>query len=176
MKEILRYITGYIVGISIFVILIPLGLIRLSKIGEPWNIPLTGDETIRLILAAPLFILGAIFAIWSNIVLLTFGKGGPTEAFNIAISPKTKKLVIVGPYKYTRNPMVFGAFTLYTSIGIALNSLLCLICLLVFFLLMRFYLKHSEEKRLLRDFGDEYKEYQRKVSMIFPMKRDGTIG
>jgi protein-S-isoprenylcysteine O-methyltransferase Ste14 len=171
MKQILRYIAGYIVGISIFGILIPLGLIKLSKIDSFIGIGLIDIAVIRLVVSVPLFVLGAIFAIWSNVALLTVGKGGPTEAFNVAISPKTKKLVIVGPYKYTRNPMVFGAFSIYTAVGIFLNSPFCLIAILLFILAATYYLKHSEEKRLLKDFGDEYREYQRHVSMILPVKK-----
>jgi protein-S-isoprenylcysteine O-methyltransferase Ste14 len=171
MKEILRYIAGYIVGTTIFGISIPLGLIELSKIDSSLGIGLTGSRIVRLAISGPLFILGVIFMIWSNVALITIGKGGPTEAFNVAISPKTKKLVIVGPYKYTRNPMVFGAFSIYTAVGIFLNSPFCLAAILLFIFMARYCLKHSEEKRLLKDFGDEYKEYQKHVSMILPIKK-----
>ena len=37
-------------------------------------------------------------------------------------------------------------------------------------ILVFIYLRKSEEKRLLKDFGDEYEEYKKKVPMIFPVK------
>jgi protein-S-isoprenylcysteine O-methyltransferase Ste14 len=117
------------------------------------------------------FLLGAFFLIWSNIFLLIVGKGGPTEGFNTSISPKTKNLVTKGPYRYTRNPMVFGAFSLYISIGIFLNSILCLISIFIFLYFVIKYLKLSEEKRLLKDFGDEFKDYKIKTPLLFPLKK-----
>jgi protein-S-isoprenylcysteine O-methyltransferase Ste14 len=109
--------------------------------------------------------------IWSNIFLFTIGKGGPADGFNISISPRSKKLVTTGPYRYSRNPMVFGAFSLYTSLGIFLNSVICLIIILIFVFFIIYYLRLSEEKRLLKDFGDEYLDYKNKVPMIFPGRR-----
>lgn len=67
--------------------------------------------------------------------------------------------------------MVFGAFSLYISMVIFLNSIIGLATLLISLLIAFGYLKLSEEQRLLKDFGDDYIEYKRKVSMIFPMKR-----
>jgi protein-S-isoprenylcysteine O-methyltransferase Ste14 len=121
-------------------------------------------------MAFPFFLAGAVFALWSNIYLLDIGKGGPMEGFNMAISPRTKKLVVTGPYRYCRNPMVFGAFMLYVSVSVYLTSIICLFILLIFLFLARVYLSAFEEKRLLKDFGDEYIDYKNKVSMIFPLK------
>ncbi len=123
---------------------------------------------INYIIAIPLLIVGVIFAIWSNIDLLRIGKGGPTDIFNIAISPRTKKLVISGPYRYTRNPMVFGMNSIYFAIAVYLNSLISLIFVILFLLVITIYLRLAEEKRLLKDFGNEYLEYKRNVSMIIP--------
>ncbi|MGV8135751.1 MAG: methyltransferase family protein [Mangrovibacterium sp.] len=130
------------------------------------------NSTIIRYLISSLFLLtGAYFMIWSNVFLFKIGKGGPAEGFGISISPQTKKLVTVGPYKYSRNPMVFGAFSLYISMVIFLNSIIGLITVLISLLIAIGYLKLSEEQRLLKDFGNDYIEYKRKVSMIFPMKR-----
>lgn len=109
--------------------------------------------------------------IWSNVFLFKIGKGGPADGLGVSISPQTKKLVTIGPYRYSRNPMVFGAFSLYVSIVIFLNSIISLISLLIFLFIAINYLRLSEEKRLLKDFGDEYMDYKKKVSMIFPIKR-----
>jgi protein-S-isoprenylcysteine O-methyltransferase Ste14 len=108
--------------------------------------------------------------LWSNIYLFKIGKGGPADACGISLSPQTKKLIKTGPYLYSRNPMVFGALTLYVSIAIFLNSIIGLICLSILLILAIIYLKFSEEKRLLRDFGNEYRQYQKNVSMLLPIK------
>jgi protein-S-isoprenylcysteine O-methyltransferase Ste14 len=171
MKEALKYILGYLVGGIIFILLIPYGFYMLSQFDYIFHgRVLICFSTLRLVLFSIIFITGAIFAIWSNIFLYKMGKGGPTDAFGVSISPQTKKLVTNGPYKYSRNPMVFGAFSLYTSVVIILNSITGFIFLIFFLILVILYLKLSEEKRLIRDFRDEYIEYKKKVPMIFPIK------
>jgi protein-S-isoprenylcysteine O-methyltransferase Ste14 len=171
MKNILRYILGYIIGAAIFAVLIPWAVIKISQF-DPFYIP-AGTEMLplRIVIALPFFTIGVVFILWSNFSLLTIGKGGPTDGFNVAISPRTKKLVISGPYRYTRNPMVFGALSLYWSIGLFQLSLLALPCLLIFFLFIVQYLKRTEEQRLVKDFGGEFIAYKNTVPMIFPFRR-----
>jgi protein-S-isoprenylcysteine O-methyltransferase Ste14 len=172
MKETVRYIIGYIIGFTIFIVLIPFGLYKLSQL----DYLLSGrvifcSDILRYIISSLIFIVGVYFAIWSNIFLFEIGKGGPVDALGVSISPQTKKLVTIGPYRYTRNPRVFGAFSIYTSIVLYLNSIIGLICIILFMAIMIIFLRLSEEKRLLKDFGDEYIDYKKKVSMIFPIKR-----
>jgi protein-S-isoprenylcysteine O-methyltransferase Ste14 len=172
MKEIIRHILGYIFGITVFIILIPLGLYELSKLDylvgyrALFNAPVP-----RYLLSFLFFLIGITFALWSNIFLLMVGKGGPVDGLGITISPRTKKLVTSGPYRLSRNPMVFGAFSIYTSVVIYLNSIMGLAGLVIMFILAILYLRYSEEKRLIRDFGSDYLEYRKKVSMIFPVTR-----
>lgn len=165
-----HYFLGYIFGFSIFVLAIPNGLIQLSIVENKWLVsPLLHSLTLRLILAIPICLVGLIFVIWSNIWLLMVGKGGPAEGFGVAISPRTEKLVTTGPYRYSRNPMVFGAFSFYFSLTIAFDSLLGILVISSLVLLLAIpYLKGSEEKRLFNDFGEEYLAYKKKTPMIFP--------
>jgi protein-S-isoprenylcysteine O-methyltransferase Ste14 len=168
--NVIRLIIGYIVGFSIFGFLIPFGFYELSgSFDSILNVYLFGILSLRLIFAAPFLIIGLVFVIWSNLYLLIIGKGGPTDAFNISISPRTRKLVTTGPYKYSRNPMVFGMLCIYLSIAIILNSAICLIIWLMLIPVIIVFLRFTEEKRLFKDFGEEYLEYRRRVSMIFPL-------
>ncbi len=172
MKETGRYVLGYIFGITIFIILIPFGLYELSKLDNILSdSELTIAMTLRYIISLLFFSTGAFFLIWSNVFLFKIGKGGPADGLGVSISPQTKKLVTIGPYRYSRNPMVFGAFSLYVSIAIFLNSIIGLLCLLISLFFSIQYLRFSEEKRLLKDFADEYMDYKKKVPMIFPIKR-----
>ena len=170
MNNFIRHVFGYLIGFSVFIMLIPFGLFQLSSIDPILKTDLTDYLLIRIMISSPFIIVGLIFMIWSNISLFKTGKGGPTDGFNVAISPRTKKLVVTGPYRYSRNPMVFGTFCMYFSIGLFMFSIICLVSLLVFMRLGFYYLKKTEEQRLLKDFGDEYIEYKNKVPMIFPNK------
>ncbi|MBK6347941.1 MAG: isoprenylcysteine carboxylmethyltransferase family protein [Bacteroidales bacterium] len=171
----IRYLLGYVFGLAVFGILVPTGLLWLSD-ADPFKIPcLSENRLLHIIPSSPFFLTGIIFMAWSNFSLLFSGKGGPADGFGIAISPRTKHLVTTGPYRYSRNPMVFGAFNLYFSIGIYQMSILCIIVLLI---LLRFVAKQilrSEEKRLLKDFGKEYADYRRRTPRILPDLRNILI-
>lgn len=170
MKGLTRLIIGYVAGITVFLFLIPLGLYVLSRLFDIGEIG--GSAAMRLVPAFPIFALGALFMAWSNNFLVKVGKGGPAEGLGFALHPKTERLVTAGPYRHCRNPMVFGAFSLYLSVAIMLNSLIVIICLPMLLVAGTAYLRLSEEKRLLRDFGDEYAHYRKRVPMVIPI---GTL-
>jgi protein-S-isoprenylcysteine O-methyltransferase Ste14 len=164
-----RFILGYLIGFSVFVVLIPSLLIAASRnLDLLPNLNPIPNFYVRLFLALPIFGLGVLFAIWSNVFLFDKGLGGPLDAFNVAISARSTKLVVTGPYRYCRNPMVFGALCIYLSISIYVNSWLDLAAILSCVPLFVLFLKRSEEKRLIKDFGEEYLSYKSKTPMIIP--------
>jgi protein-S-isoprenylcysteine O-methyltransferase Ste14 len=171
-RKIYRFVFGYIIGVSIFGLFIPFLFYALSKAFSSSALHILPDnfET-RLFIAIPLFCIGLIFAISSNAALLIEGKGGPTDAFNVSISPRTEKMVITGPYHYTRNPMAFGMLMVYLALSIYLNSILCLILWVILVLFIVIKIIPSEEKRLTRDFGKEYIAYKKKVPKLVPLTK-----
>jgi len=168
--KLLRHIVGFIIGITIFVVLIPVGLyfgtraldglLGLSPFGTP---------LLRAILAVLFLLPGLVFMAWSNLFLVIRGKGGPADGFGVAVSPRTEQLVESGPYRYTRNPMVFGAHMCYLAIVLFIGSLTGLAAMAVFIPMTVCYLKRVEEPRLRGDFGDTYDDYKKRVSMIVPL-------
>lgn len=169
MKKELQQILGYSVGGSLVLLMIPYGIYSAAKHFDPiLGIELLQNEQLKIILACILFSIGIIFGIWSIVVQNTIGKGGPLQVGNIEISPKTQNLVVSGPYKYTRNPMLFGACLTYFAFAVYLNSVIAVIIVVLFMIFMLIFVKSSEEKRLLKDFGKSYEEYRGKVSMFIP--------
>ena len=169
-KGLVRHLLGYILGISTFAVLIPLGLYKVSAAFDArLRTGLINNLTLRAIVSSPIFVIGLIFTIWSNVDLLRIGKGGPTDFFNVAVSPRTERLVIEGPYRYTRNPMVFGMLSIYFALAIYMNSLPCFVLLIAILPLVVLYLKRTEERRLYKDFGKEFVQYKRQVAMIIPL-------
>ncbi len=169
-RTVVRHIVGYVVGITVFFICFPAILYCIAICTNPYiTISIIDDVRIRFAISLVLLAVGLTFSLWSNIALLLIGKGGPTEAFGVSISPPTKHLVVKGPYKYTRNPMVFGALTCYIAVALYLNSPVAIAAIVACVPLILIYLKHTEEKRLERDFGDEFREYRKNVSMLIPL-------
>ncbi len=168
-KEQPRYILGYLLGIGLFYVAIPWGLVGLHALAEPlFQFPLLPVELLRWALVAILLFFGLGFAAWSNIALRVTGKGGPADGFDVAVSPRTQKLVTSGPYKFTRNPMAFGTFLCYFALGLALDSAAVVLFLAVMLPVAIVYIGHFEETRLARDFGEEFREYRKRVPLFFP--------
>jgi len=169
MNEDKKMILGYIVGGLLVLVIVP-SIIYLitSLIDNVYRVEIFRDPIIKWIIIIVLFIAGFTYGIWSLIVQNTVGEGGPVEIGNIEISPKTKNLVVSGPYKNTRNPMLFGAFLIYLAFAIIINSVTSVVIVCAIFVFMLTVVVKMEEKRLLKDFGDQYEEYRKKVSMFIP--------
>ncbi len=80
---------------------------------------------------------------------------------------KKKTLTTEGAYRIVRHPLYTAGILLLTT-NMRMNMLDLTMTLLVtgYFLIGAF----IEEKRLIGIFGEEYRNYQRHVSMIFPAK------
>jgi len=171
MNDSSRYIFGYIVGVGLFYLAIPAFLVCLHLLTFPlFPHPLLALAWLRYGLIALLLFVGLGFAVWSNIALRLIGRGGPTDGFDKAITPRTQKLVTTGPYRYTRNPMAFGTFLCYIALGLILNSVVVLVFIAIIMPISLVYIKRFEELRLARDFGDEFREYKKRVPMFFPWR------
>ncbi|MRR20980.1 isoprenylcysteine carboxylmethyltransferase family protein [bacterium] len=175
-KRTLQYISGYAIGGLLVLVLIPWGLCRASRSFDHLLglqlIPMAG---LRLTIAVILSIFGLLLGLWSNVVLNTVGRGGPLEVAGLEVSPKTQRLVVTGPYKYTRNPMLLGACAFYFAIAVYLNSIIAAAIAALFATFMLAFVKLTEERRLLKDFGKDYEEYCQRVPMFVPwiQKRHG---
>jgi len=75
----------------------------------------------------------------------------------------SSKLVIVGPYKITRNPMYVGLALVYAGISIADQSAWALIILPFVLAFIQRRAIEPEEAFLERHFGDSYVQYKRSV-------------
>lgn len=80
----------------------------------------------------------------------------------------TKKLVIVGPYRYVRNPMIIGVLTVLLGEALIVWSMPILKWAGLFFLINTIYFILSEEPGLEDRFGDDYRQYKKNVSRWIP--------
>ena len=166
-----RYILGYIVGIGLFYLAIPAFLFCLHVLSFPlFPHPLLTLDWLRYGLIALLLFVGLGFAVWSNLALRMIGRGGPTDGFDKVISPRTQQLVTTGIYAYTRNPMAFGTFLCYLALALILNSVALIIFIALMMPVALVYIRHYEERRLARDFGDGFQEYKKRAPMFFPWR------
>ena len=162
----MKNIFGYFVGFLLF-----LGLFPALMYAVAVNFVVPVDSLIVSIVGVIFVLIGAVFMVWSNIDMVKIGRGCPTDGFNIALGERTKKLIVQGPYKYTRNPMLFGTFVFYVGLALLFNSYSALIVPIVFISYMVWHVKKFEEPRLYNDFKDEYVEYKKRTPLLFPKFR-----
>lgn len=154
MKQ-LRDILGYLLGLVLFVGLMPAIMWLASGRPEFW-IDLSG----RAILAWLSMLCGLTLSILTIVYMKRRGKGNPMDAFGHEVAPRTQHLMTDGPYRINRNPMLTGTLIYLIGFGIWIWTWQALLVWILFFAIM-FVQVVSEERRLRRDFGDEYETYCR---------------
>ena len=150
---------GYLLGLVLFVILIPIIMWKAS-----------GAITFGPAHIAALVILGAAglaLSIWSIVHMKLVGKGNPMDAFNHEVAPRTSRLMTDGPYRICRNPMLLGVFIYYLGIVIALHTWQALLIFGAYIAIMMIQVSR-EETRLEQDFGTAYTEYKKTTKKLIP--------
>jgi len=116
----------------------------------------------QIILGILLLLFGSFLAIWTMVQFYKIGKGTP------APWAAPKYLVVEGPYKIVRNPMITGVLSILLAESLILNTIIIFCWVVLFFIINCFYFKIFEEKELERKFGEEYVRYKENVPMWFP--------
>jgi protein-S-isoprenylcysteine O-methyltransferase Ste14 len=83
----------------------------------------------------------------------------------------TQKLVIRGPYRYCRNPMITGVVAMLLGEALFFNALGIMIWACFFFVMNTLYFIFKEEPNMLARFGDSYAEYKKRVPRWIPRLR-----
>ena len=152
MKRI-RDFFGYLLGGILFVALIP--TIMWFASGMPALLPVS---IVRAVGAALLMLGGLVLSVYTIVYMRNRGKGNPMDAFGHEVAPRTKHLMVEGPYKINRNPMLTGTLVYLAGAAVWLWRWQAAVVLVAFFAIMMVQVL-SEERRLRRDFGEEYEEY-----------------
>ncbi len=121
-----------------------------------------------LVAGGLLFGAGFSLAVWTMGLFHVFGKG------TAAPWNPPKNLVIRGPYRHVRNPMIVSVLIMLAAGAILLRSWEVAAWALAFFSVNQFYyFPRVEEPKLLERFGDEYAEYKKQVPRWIPRLRGG---
>lgn len=152
-----RNIIGYLLGGVLFVALMPT-LMWLTS-GMP---PIEHIGALRASVTGLLIIGGLSLSIWTIIYMRRQGKGNPMDAFGHEVAPRTQHLMTDGPYRLNRNPMLTGTLTYLAGFVVWLWTWQSAVVWVAFLVIMIAQVI-SEERRLKRDFGDEYEAYCRRT-------------
>ena len=123
-----------------------------------WPLPLFPGERPApvLVLAWALFFLGTGLCGWAISLFLR-------ARTSVIPNRPASALVLVGPYRFSRNPMYTGLIGMYLGLSLWRDALWPLVLLpLVLLLLWRLVISR-EERYLSAEFGERYAEYRRRV-------------
>jgi len=79
-----------------------------------------------------------------------------------------------GIYAWVRNPMYSGCWMMITSASLQWHNVWLIPVCIFNWLLMTLVLNHTEEKWLLKLYGQKYTEYMKRVNRCIPWKRRAT--
>lgn len=157
----MRNAFGYLLGFLGFVVGFPALMWWVSGRPFPWAPALPWA-----IISVIVMIAGLALSIWAIVHMKKVGEGNPFDAYNHEVAPRTKHLMTDGPYRFSRNPMLLGIYIYDIGVMLWLLSWWALVVFAVEVIFLTIQVQ-SEEKRLEKDFGDEYKAYKKHVPRYF---------
>ena len=129
-----------------------------AGLGVNWFYPLQFVPTSvpRASVGSGVFAVGFVLAIWA---IVTIRKAGT----RVETNKPTTTIVVIGPYRFTRNPIYIGMFLGQTGLAIGFDNLWVLATLVPFYLVIRYGVIAREEVYLERKFGAVYLGYKSRV-------------
>jgi protein-S-isoprenylcysteine O-methyltransferase Ste14 len=165
-----KHTTGYkllslLGGVVFFLAVLPAIFIGIGLVIEPL-VPVRWNQAVCLTVSVITIPIGLMVLAWTAVTQWTMGMGTP------APNAPTQKLVVVGPYRYCRNPIELGAILYYLGIGTSFVSLTTgIVCCLLGFMVGSLYHKLVEEKELELRFGEAYLAYKKRTPFLIPRIR-----
>ena len=141
-------------------VLVPLWIAR--RLPAPVRLPAAPIEwAVAIAGLAPIAVGLLLFAATLRL-FVTVGRG------TLAPWDPPKHLVVRGPYRYVRNPMISGVLFVLFGEALVLRSWPHLQWALFFLVINLVYIPLFEEPQLAERFGEPYREYQRHVGRFIP--------
>jgi protein-S-isoprenylcysteine O-methyltransferase Ste14 len=109
----------------------------------------------------------SIFAIGLVLMLICIASFAIRGKGTLSPADPTKKLVISGLYRFSRNPMYIGVTMMLIGESIFFQSYVLGVYALFIFIAFNTFIVFFEEPRLQDAFGNEYDEYTKKVRRWF---------
>ena len=106
---------------------------------------------------AIIFVIGFVIMIWCIRSFAVIGRG------TLSPADPTKKLVITGLYRWSRNPMYVGVILMLIGEAIYFQSSSLWIYTAAVSIMFNIFIVLVEEPRLRKDFGESYTSYCQSV-------------
>jgi len=158
----LRHLFAILALPFIVVIVVPLWLFNsFMEIDTRWQ-GITSVTWMGFIVGALFVWIGLMLFVWCVSLFAVIGKG------TLAPWDPTQKLVVYGPYRHVRNPMITGVAMMLIGQSLFWGSWVIGAWAGLFTLINHIYFIFSEEPGLEKRFGDDYVNYKANVPRWIP--------
>jgi protein-S-isoprenylcysteine O-methyltransferase Ste14 len=148
---------------GVVTVLVPFVIIAASGSNVGWGLD-GGLTVLPVVLGVGLISAGFCLWLWTVRLFARLGEG------TLAPWDPTRHLVVEGPYRYVRNPMITAVLAVLAGEAALFGSLPLLIWCSVFFAVNFIGFQVYEEPGLERRFGEEYRAYRRNVPRWLPRR------
>ena len=156
-----RWLCAIVVLPGTVLVLVPLVILSVAS-GGVGSITLAPAGTLQFWLGAVLAAAGLSIGLWTMSLFFRFGEGtrAPWDP------PRT--LVIRGPYRHVRNPMIVGVILMLLAETLLFRSWPLAVWAGIFFGTNMVYFPLVEEPGLMQRFGNDYNVYMANVGRWIP--------
>jgi|SRR4051812_17890130 protein-S-isoprenylcysteine O-methyltransferase Ste14 len=162
---VLRHLVSILILPFTMVVLFPGWLLRGASRSDTRWIDGTLAAATAHIAGALIFLGGFALFAWCVSLFARIGQG------TLAPWDPTKRLIVVGPYRFIRNPMITGVLAMLAGETLFLGSRVIGAWTLTFFVINTIYFLLHEEPGLERRFGPSYLEYKGAVGRWLPVDK-----
>ena len=159
-----RMIKSIIILPGTVLVFIPIIILLISK-DSSFRHGISSPDQIRFWLALLVAAIGLTFSFWTVTLFRKIGEWTP------APWDPPKKMVIRGPYRHVRNPMITSVLFILFAEALFFQSWPIALWMLIFFVGNNFYFPLVEEKGLEKRFGEDYRQYKVNVPRWIPRLR-----
>jgi len=107
---------------------------------------------------------GFLLIIWANYTLLVIGKISLRDREPMQ---KPEYLVLAGPYRFSRNPLYLGVLFALVGLVIFWSSIVTAFLTILVYIIFRNRFIKREEIILEEEFGDDYRDFKKRVRRWF---------
>ena len=163
MPMLLRHLLSIALLPFVVVVLVPRWLLEREPLagGVPPPALLVGGR----VLGTLVFAVGFALFFWCVLLFARVGRG------TLAPWDPTRRLVVAGPYRHVRNPMISGVATMLAGEALFFASGRLALWLLIFLAFNHAFFLVVEEPGLESRFGDDYRRYRAAVPRWLPRRR-----
>lgn len=165
MKIVLRHLLSILLLPFLVVVVVPSWLLTAFAVNDSRWCNSSPISCLSQLLGGMAIVIGFVLFSWCVGLFARVGQG------TLAPWDPTRNIVVVGPYRFVRNPMITGVALMLMGQALLWGSWVMAIWACTFVLINHIYFVLIEEPGLEKRFGDSYRIYKTNVPRWLPQMK-----